>query len=61
LETNTNKKTLPNKKILVAYKGRKIIGRKFYVQKYDKELIIPKSPCIILKERHPYVPLRKLH
>jgi hypothetical protein len=60
-ETNTSKKTLPNKKILVAYEGRKIIGRKFYVQKYDKELFIPKSPCTIFKNGHPYVPSRKIH
>jgi len=60
-ETNTSKKTFPNKKILVAYEGRKTIGRKFYVQKYDKELFIPKSPCTILKDKHLYVPSRKLH
>jgi hypothetical protein len=56
IETNTSIKTLPNKKILVAYEGRKTIGRKFYTQKYDKELFILKSPCIVRKDRHPYVP-----
>ncbi len=44
IQVNIIEETLPKKKILVSYKGRKTCSRKFYVQKYDKELFIPKHP-----------------